>query len=76
MKKLLLLVLLVAVIGAIAKAVESQKKEWTGLTESQARAKLNKRIGNRMPAERKAQVTDRVVAKMKSHGHLKKEASA
>ena len=76
LKKLIFLLFVIAAIGAIAKAIESQKKEWAGLTESEARAKLDRRIGDRMPADKKAEITDKVVSKMKQHGGLKEEAAS
>ena len=68
MKKLLKLVLIVGGIAAVAKMVGAKKAQWEGLTESEVRAKLDAKLPNRMPADKQAQVADKVVAKMRARG--------
>jgi len=76
LKKLLKLALIVGGITAVAKLVGAKKAEWHGLTEAEVRAKLDSKLPDRMPAEKQAMVTDRVVEKMRSRGALAEDAPA
>lgn len=70
MKKLLKLALLVGGIAAVAKVATAKKAEWEGLTESQVRDKLDAKLPAKMPDEKRAAVTDKVVSKMRERGVL------
>lgn len=72
MKKLFRLALLAAIAFAIYKMLE-EKKNWEGLTEDEARDKLNEKLGTRVPAEKLDQVTDQIVGKMKARGVIRAE---
>lgn len=72
MKKLFRLALLGGIAFAIYKAVE-EKKQWTGLTEDEARAKLNDRLSARVPPEKLEKVADQIVDQMRSRGVLRTE---
>lgn len=72
MKKLFRLALLAAVGFGIFKMLE-EKKAWEGLTEDEARAKLNDKLSPRVPAEKLDKVTDQIVDAMKSRGVLRTE---
>ena len=74
MKKVLMLALLVGGIAAVAKLLGAKKAEWAGLTESEVRAKLDARLPDRMPPEKQAKVTDKVVEKLRSRGVLVEES--
>jgi hypothetical protein len=70
MKRLLLIA---AVIGLVALAVKKgsqRREEWHGLTETDARERLDQRLPNRMPEERRAAVTDKIVERMRDRGVL------
>jgi hypothetical protein len=70
MKKLLRLLLLVGIVIAIVKAV-SAKKEWSGLSEAEARAKIDGKLARRVDdLEKRAEIADKVVEQMKSRGMI------
>ena len=67
--RLIVLVLLIGVIAACAKKATSHKEsEWHGLTESEARAKLDAKLPGKIPAEKRDVISDKVVAKMRDRG--------
>jgi len=70
MKKLIKFAMIVGAIAAAARLVGSKKAEWEGLTEAQVRGKLDERLPDRVPDEKRAMVADKVVAKMRSRGKL------
>lgn len=72
MKKLFRLALLGGIGFAIYKAME-EKKQWTGLTEDEARAKLNDRLSARVPPEKLDKVADQIVDQMRIRGVLRTE---
>ncbi len=73
MKKLVKLGLIVGVIVVLAKIVAAKKAKWEGLTESEIRDKLERRLPKRMPGEKRAAVADKVVSKMREKGALLEE---
>ena len=73
MKKLLKLALLVGGIAAVAKLVAARKSEWTGLTETQVREKLDAKLPDRMPDEKRTEVAEKVVSKMQERGLILEE---
>ena len=72
MKTLFRLALLAALAFGIMKMLE-EKKNWEGLTEDEARDKLNEKLSPRVPAEKLEQVTDQIVTQMKARGVLRTE---
>ena len=73
-KRLILLVLLVAVIAACAKKAKSHRQsEWHGLTESEARSKLDAKLPGKIPAEKRKAISDKVVAKMRDRGVISED---
>lgn len=70
MKKLIKFAIIIGAIAAAARLVESKKAEWEGLTEAQVRGKLDERLPDRVPDDKRAMVADKVVAKMRSRGKL------
>ena len=76
MKRLVKLALIVGAVAAAVKFVTARKAEWEGLTEAEVRAKLDTRLPERMPAEKREVVADRVVAKMRTRGALSEEVAA
>ena len=72
MKSLFRLVLLGAVGLGIFKLLE-EKKNWMGLTETEARAKLNEKLGSRVPEDKLEEVTDQIVEQLKNRGILRTE---
>lgn len=76
MKKLLKLAVIVGGIAAVAKVVTAKKAEWQGLTEPQVRQKLDSRLPDRMPDDKRAAVADKVVSKMRERGVLGEQDEA
>ena len=72
MRKLFRLALLAAIAFGVMKMLE-EKKNWEGLTEDEARDRLNQKLGQRVPAEKLDQVTDQIVTQMKARGVLRTE---
>ena len=72
MKRLFRLALLAALGFGIYKLME-EKKNWTGLTEDEARDKLSTKLSPRVPPEKLDQVTDQIVEQMKARGVLRTE---
>ena len=57
----------------MAKLVSAKKSEWRGLTESEVRQKLDSGLPDRVPADKRAAVADKVVSKMRTKGFLRDE---
>jgi len=73
-KRLILLVLLVVMIAACAKKATSHREsEWHGLTESEARSKLDAKLPGKIPAEKRSAISDKVVAKMRDRGVISED---
>ena len=68
-KWLIPLVLLIVAVAACGKKAKSHRaSEWHGLTESEARSKLEAKLPNKIPAEKRSAISDKVVAKMRDRG--------
>lgn len=65
------LVLLVGGVAALSKVVATKKKEYYGLTESEARAKFQSKLGPRIGEEKAAEVVDQVIPRLKDKGMIK-----
>lgn len=74
MKKMFRLALLAGIGFAIYKVVE-EKKQWTGLSETEARAKLNDKLSAKVPPEKLDKITDQIVDQMRLRGVLRTEAA-
>ena len=72
--RLILLTLLIVVIAACAKKAKSHRtSEWHGLTESEARSKLETKLPSKIPAEKRSAISDKVVAKMRDRGVISED---
>ena len=69
-KKLLGLIIVAGAAAAAAKLAMAKKVEWQGLSEAQAREKVDQSLPSRVPDEKRAEVADKVVAKMRERGML------
>lgn len=68
-KTIMVLVLVLVVLAAIAKKSKSpQRSEWQGLSESEARSKLDAKLPDKIPAEKRSMISDKVVGKMREKG--------
>ena len=70
MKKFILIALVIGAAVAIAKKKSADRSEWHGMSEEQVRAKLDDRLPNKMPDDKKAAVTDKIVDKMREKGAI------
>ena len=75
-KKLIGFALIAGAVAAAAKLMATQKAEWQGLTETEVREKVGQRMPSRVPEEKRAEVADKVVAKMRDRGMLGEEPVA
>lgn len=73
MKRLLKLAVIVGGIAVASKMAAAKKAEWQGLTESQARQKLDSRLPGEMPADKREMVINKVVSRMQDKGILSDE---
>ena len=74
-KTLILILLLFVVIAAAAKKSRAPgASEWQGLTESEARSKLDAKLPDRIPADKRGAISDKVVGKMRARGVLVEDA--
>jgi hypothetical protein len=64
-------VLVVGALAAITRVVASKKKEYYGLTESEARAKFESTLGPRIGEEKAHEVADQVIPRLKDSGVIK-----
>lgn len=70
MKRLIKLALVIGAVSAASRMIRAKRAEWDGLTESQVRDKIEDRMPQRVPADKRTAVADTVVAKMRSRGRL------
>lgn len=69
MRKLLIaLAILVLISVGIKKAKLHREAEWRGLTEDEARSKLDEKLPSHMPDAKRSVVSDKVIAKMLERG--------
>lgn len=73
MKKLIKVVLLVGGVGMVAKMVAAKKDTWKGMSETDVRAKLDAKLPDKVPAEKRTEIADKVVGKMREKGVLVEE---
>jgi hypothetical protein len=63
--------LAIGVIAAIARVVASKKDEYYGLTESEARAKFESKLGPRIGEDKASEMADQVIPRLKDTGLIK-----
>lgn len=67
-RRLILLVVAVLIVVAVKNAKSRRESEWHGLTESQARSKLDAKLPSRIPDDKRSMISDKVMAKMRDKG--------
>lgn len=67
-KRLLLAVVAVLLVACMKKMKSHRESEWHGLTESEARSKLDAKLPSRIPDEKRSAISDKVIAKMRDRG--------
>jgi hypothetical protein len=75
-KKIVKLALIAGGVALAAKVMSAKSSEWQGLTEAQVRDKLDTRLPDAVPAEKRSAVADKVVSKMRARGKLLDESDA
>ena len=76
MKKIFKLAVFAGIVAGVAKLVQAKKAEWSGLSEAQVRDKLDTTIGRKVDDPAKmADISDKVVAKMKERGMIESTPS-
>ena len=73
MKKLFKLALLIGGAALVAKIVAAKKAEWHGMTETEVRDKLDAKLGEKVPDEKRAIIADKVVSTMRHKSVLTEE---
>lgn len=68
MKRLLLIAGVIGLVALIAKKRSADRTEWQGLTETQAREKLNERLPDKVPEDKRELIADKIVTKMRNKG--------
>lgn len=72
-KRLILLgaVMLFVAMAACAKKSKSERaSEWHGLSEDEVRSKLDAKLPHKIPAEKRAAISDKIVTKMRDKGAI------
>ena len=73
MKKLLFLAALIGLIVAASRKAQVDREQWEGLTEDEVRSRLDQRLPNQIPGEKRQMITDKIVTKMKDRGTISDE---
>ena len=73
-KRIIGLALIVGAVAAAAKLMATKKAEWQGLSEAEVRQRVEQRMPSRVPEEKRVEVADKVVAKMRERDMLGEEA--
>jgi hypothetical protein len=63
--------LFIGVLTAASKVLAAKKKEYYGLTESEARRKFEAKLGPRIGERKAAEVADQVISRLKDKGVIK-----
>ena len=57
-----------AIVGAIASFINGKRLEYTGLTESEARAKFRAKVGSKIGEDKADEIADEVIPVLKERG--------
>ena len=74
MKKLFKLLVVAGIAAGVVKLMGAQKAQWHGLTETEARAKLDAKLPAKVEGEKRTEVTDKIIGAMKDKGVLVPDA--
>ena len=66
--------LFIGATAAVTKFMAERKKDFYGLTESEARAKFEAKLGPRIGEDKAAAVADQVIPRLKEKGVIKSDA--
>jgi hypothetical protein len=76
MKRLIKWALVIGAVAFAARMISTKKAEWEGLTEAEVRDRIDARMPEKVSAEKRASVADRVVARMRASGKLAEDGAA
>ena len=68
---LLKFLVVVGILYAASRLLMQQKEEWMGLTESQARAKVESKLSPRVGEDKASEIAEQVVAVLTEKGVIK-----
>jgi transcriptional regulator GlxA family with amidase domain len=66
----------VGILYAASRFLAQQKEQWQGLSESQARAKVESKLGPRIGDDKASEIAQQVVAALTEAGVIKKDEKA
>lgn len=69
---LVAIALLIMLVG-VKQAMSYRRSEWRGLSESEARAKLDAKLPSRIAEDKRGAISDKFVAKMRDRGVISEE---
>lgn len=69
-RSLIKLVIFAGLITLVVRTVAAKKKEFIGLTESEAREKFTNKLGSRIGEERATEVIDQIIPKLMERGFV------
>lgn len=69
-RTLLRILFVVGIVSAIAKFLSDRRRDFYGLTEAEARAKFESKLGPIIGEDRAAEVADQVIPRLKESGVL------
>jgi len=74
-KRRLLVAVVAAVLiaGCVKKMKSHRESEWHGLTETEARSKLEGKLPSRVPEDKRSAISDKVIAKMRDRGVISED---
>lgn len=70
------LLLIVGAMTAVTRFLAERRKDFYGLTESEARAKFEEKLGPRIGEEKASAVADQVIPRLKEKGVIKSDVEA
>ena len=74
-QRLIMVAVVLLIMMAIKKAMSHRQSEWRGLSESEARSRLDARLPSRIPDDKRTAISDKVVAKMRDRGVLREDVA-
>ncbi len=72
-RRLIMVAVVLLIVMAIKKPMLHRQSEWRGLSESEARLRLDAKLPSRIPDDKRAAISDKVVAKMRHKGMLSED---
>ena len=74
-RRLIMVAVVLLIVMAMKRAMLHRQSEWRGLSESEARSRLDAKLPSRIPDDKRAAISDKVVAKMRHQGILREDVA-